>query len=62
MFSDGAYLLDAGWVFFAAWTLILLTIFVIAFGEDLLGEAEQRANPAANKAARSIGSATSRPR
>jgi hypothetical protein len=44
MFSDGAYLFDAGWLFFAAWSLILLTTFVIAFGDDLLSSRQSAAS------------------
>jgi hypothetical protein len=29
------YLLDAGWLFFAGWSLVVLTISVIAFGKEL---------------------------
>jgi hypothetical protein len=32
---DGAYLLDAGWVFFAAWSLVVLAVGWIAFRQDL---------------------------
>jgi hypothetical protein len=31
---DEAYLFDAGWLFFAAWTLILLVLGAIAFRHD----------------------------
>ena len=61
MFSDGAYLFDAGWLFFAAWSLILLTIFVIAFGEDLFGNSNKRSNSTPNTQS-SIRSAASRVR
>jgi hypothetical protein len=37
MFSDGSYLFEAGWLFFAAWSVTVLTFFVITFGKDLLG-------------------------
>jgi hypothetical protein len=30
-------LLDAGWLFFAAWGMVLMAVSVIAFGRDLLG-------------------------
>jgi len=36
-----AFIFDAGWLFFAAWGLVLVLISVIAFGHDissLLGE------------------------
>jgi hypothetical protein len=42
MFSDGAFLLDAGWLFFAVWSVILIAFFVITFGEDLLRDPERR--------------------
>lgn len=45
-----SYLLDAGWLFFAGWSLVVVTVSVIAFGEDfaLLPLFErQRQRPAA---------------
>lgn len=30
-------LLDAGWLFFAAWGMVLMAVSVIAFGRELLG-------------------------
>ncbi len=60
MFSDGAYLFDAGWLFFAAWSLVLITFFLIAFGDDLLSGPERRANTAAKKSQRPMRSANSR--
>jgi hypothetical protein len=48
MFSDGGFLFDAGWLFFAAWSLVLITFFVIAFGEDLLRDPEQQAGIGVN--------------
>ena len=30
-------LLDAGWLFFAAWGMILMAVGVIAFGREILG-------------------------
>ena len=32
---DGAYLFDAGWVFLAGWSLVVLAISWIAFRRDL---------------------------
>jgi len=61
MFTDGAYLFDAGWLFFAAWSLILLTFFVIAFGEDLLSGSEGT-RTAAKNAKRPMRSVTSHTR
>ena len=29
-----AYIIDAGWVFFAAWGMVLLALNVLAFGRD----------------------------
>jgi hypothetical protein len=62
MFSDGAYLFDAGWLFFAAWSLILLTIFVIAFGDDLLHGESRRAGQSVEKTPSTTRSATSHSR
>lgn len=36
MTGNEAYLLDAGWLFFAAWSLVVFTVSAIAFGKDLL--------------------------
>jgi hypothetical protein len=62
MFSDGAYLFDAGWLFFAAWSLILLTIFVIAFGDDLMHAAHRDTDPMVKKTQSAMRSATSHTR
>jgi hypothetical protein len=35
MTGSESYLLDAGWLFFAGWSLVVVTISVIAFGKDL---------------------------
>lgn len=35
------FILDVGWVFFAAWGMVLAAISVIAFGRDLLSVTEQ---------------------
>jgi len=32
---DGTYLLDAGWVFLAGWSLVILAVSWIAFRADL---------------------------
>jgi len=29
-----SYLLDAGWLFFAGWSLVVVTVSVIEFGKD----------------------------
>ena len=62
MFSDGAYLFDAGWLFFAAWGLILLTIFIIAFGEDLMHRSHRDADSTMKKTQNTMRSATSHTR
>jgi hypothetical protein len=31
-----SYLLDAGWLFFAGWSLMVVTVSVIAFGKDFV--------------------------
>jgi hypothetical protein len=59
MFSDGSYLFDAGWLFFSAWSLVLLAIFAITFGQDILGIASSRTNSALSKASGSLHSANS---
>ncbi len=40
-----AYILDAGWLFFAAWSLLLLAVGAIAFGRDLLPPLLSRPTP-----------------
>jgi len=35
MAIDGAYLQDAGWVFFTGWSLVVLAVSWIAFRADL---------------------------
>jgi hypothetical protein len=36
MTGSESYLLDAGWLFFAGWSLVVVTVSVIAFGRDFL--------------------------
>ena len=36
MFFDGTYLIDAGWIFLAGWSLVVLAVGVIAFGKDVI--------------------------
>jgi hypothetical protein len=36
-----AFIFDAGWIFFAAWGVVLAVVSVIAFGRDVL-EVKQR--------------------
>jgi hypothetical protein len=33
---NDSYLLDAGWLFFAAWSVVIAFVSVTAFGRDLL--------------------------
>jgi hypothetical protein len=33
--GNDSYLFDAGWLFFAGWSLVLVALSLIAFGEDL---------------------------
>jgi len=43
------FVFDAGWVFFAAWGLVLAAVSVIAFGRDVLEigyvETEEQSQP-----------------
>jgi len=32
-----AFIFDAGWLFFAAWAMVLAAVSVIAFGRDMYG-------------------------
>jgi len=36
MLMSDSYLFDVGWLFFAAWTVIVAVISLAAFGRDLL--------------------------
>jgi hypothetical protein len=36
MTGNDAYLFDAGWLFFAGWSLVLVALNLIAFGEELI--------------------------
>lgn len=36
MSGSDAYLFDAGWLFFAGWSLVLVALSLIAFGKDLI--------------------------
>jgi hypothetical protein len=36
MGGNDAYLFDAGWLFFAGWSLVVVALSLIAFGEDLV--------------------------
>ncbi len=31
------FVFDAGWIFFAAWGIVLAAVSVIAFGQDVVG-------------------------
>ncbi|MFZ0759940.1 MAG: hypothetical protein WAM69_08335 [Candidatus Sulfotelmatobacter sp.] len=37
---------DVGWIFFAAWGMVLAAVSVIAFGHDLLAFAERESGEA----------------
>jgi hypothetical protein len=32
-----AFILDAGWIFFAAWGTVLAAVSLVAFGSDIFG-------------------------
>jgi len=34
--SNETYLFDAGWLFFAGWSVVILAVSLIAFGRDLI--------------------------
>ncbi|HET6180653.1 MAG TPA: hypothetical protein VFE61_27285 [Candidatus Sulfotelmatobacter sp.] len=36
MLMSDSYLFDAGWLFFAAWSIVLAVVSVAAFGRDLI--------------------------
>ena len=57
---DGTYLFDAGWVFFAIWSLILVAFFLITFGEELFGDSETRSETTAKKTQNAMRSPTPR--
>jgi len=42
MLSNDFYLFDAGWLFFAAWTVILAIVTVTAFARDLFPSVKER--------------------
>ncbi len=37
-----AFIFDLGWVFFAAWAMVLAAVGVIAFGSDIAGFAQRQ--------------------
>jgi len=39
-----AYIIDAGWFFFAAWSLVLVAFGAIAFGRELLTLSKRSGN------------------
>ena len=45
MTGNEAYLFDAGWLFFAGWSLVLAALGLVAFGKDLIP------SPARNRSA-----------
>jgi hypothetical protein len=61
MTGSESYLLDAGWLFFAGWSLVVVTVSVIAFGRDFLSVPPLFAKRAFDKQQQStvIGSAPS---
>jgi len=36
MLMSDSYLFDAGWLFFAAWSIVVAAVSVAAFGRDLI--------------------------
>jgi hypothetical protein len=36
MTLNDSFLADAGWLFFAAWSLMVVAVSIVAFGRDLL--------------------------
>jgi hypothetical protein len=36
MSVSDAYLFDAGWLFFAGWSVVLVAVNLIAFGKDII--------------------------
>jgi hypothetical protein len=38
-----AFIFDAGWIFFAAWGVVLAAVSVIAFGRDMLSFKQRQA-------------------
>jgi hypothetical protein len=44
MEMNQAYIIDAGWIFFAGWSLVLLAISLVAFGSDLLTFTKRNGN------------------
>lgn len=41
MDSPPAFIFDLGWIFFAAWTMVLAAVSAIAFGKDLIAEQQR---------------------
>jgi len=37
MYIAQAFIFDAGWLFFAAWGMVLAAVSVITFGRDIFG-------------------------
>jgi hypothetical protein len=52
MTGSESYVLDAGWLFFAAWSLVVVTVSAIAFGKDLFADSsvfDRRRRPPTGK-------------
>ena len=43
MDSAQTFVLDLGWIFFAAWGMVLTALSIIAFGRDAVDESRDRA-------------------
>jgi hypothetical protein len=41
MSGNDAYVFDAGWLFFAGWSLVLVALSLIAFGKELISSPER---------------------
>jgi hypothetical protein len=55
---NAAYLVDAGWMFFAAWSVVVFAVSVAAFGRDFF---PQRKRAEAARDLRTPETATTRP-
>jgi len=50
------YLFDAGWLFFAAWSVVVVAVSVAAFGRDLFPAGEQVESTRSLRTAQTPGS------
>ena len=41
MLTTDSFLFDAGWLFFAAWSVVVIILTVTAFGKDLFSAASR---------------------